>query len=284
MLMSSNVVIGRSAVDMVPPVGLAFWRWCLAGLIVLPFAWNGLRRYGPELWRCRYRVLLLGALGMGVCGASVYIGVQDTTATNAALIYAASPAMILALDALFFAEPVGLRRALGILLAILGVGVIIARGDWAALTAFQFYRGDFLILLAALSWAFYSLLLQRLRIAAPVVPTFVALCFAGALALLPFYVVESLTGRVVVFTPSALQTVGLVALAPSALAFLGYQKSVALLGPARTGLSMYFMPFWSAALAAIFLDESLALFHAAGLALVLAGVALAGVKKTARRL
>ena len=118
LMMASNVVIGRAATEVMPPVGLAFWRWLLALLLMLPLAWQGLWHHRRALGRQWPMILALGALGMGVCGAFVYVGLKTTTATNAGLIYAASPALIL-----LIALMADLSTAAGVLIAPVSLGL-----------------------------------------------------------------------------------------------------------------------------------------------------------------
>ena len=275
LMMSSNVVIGRAAAEVMPPVGLAFWRWSLALVLMLPVAGAGLWQYRRTLRRQWALLLLLGALGMGVCGAFVYIGLKTTTATNAGLIYAASPALILLIAALFQGEAVRPRQIAGIVIAIAGVAAILARGDPAALLALRFTIGDLWVLCATIAWAVYSVLIKRQSLAMPTFVLFAAIAAAGVLCLAPFYVAETLAGQPVVWTPEALMSVAGVAVFASVLAYSGYQKGVTLIGPSRAGPFMYLMPAYAAVLAMLFLGERLALYQMVGFALILGGVTLA---------
>ncbi|WP_431858617.1 DMT family transporter [Azospirillum sp.] len=281
--MASNAVIGRAAAQVVPPVGLAFWRWLVAFLIVLPFAWRGLVRHRRALLAGWRRFLALGALGMGVCGAVVYMGLQHTTATNAGLIYATSPVFILAISAVALKEAVTPRQIVGIALALAGVLAILTRGELAALLGFAFNRGDLLVLAGAVAWAVYTVLLRRSGgTPLPVVTQFAANALSGVLVLAPFYAWETLGGHPVVPTwETAVRILG-VALVASVLAFLAYQKTIALLGPARAGTALYVSPVWVALLAWALLGEGLELFHLAGVALIFPGVLLATLPASPR--
>ncbi|PWC52306.1 DMT family transporter [Azospirillum sp. TSO22-1] len=283
--MASNAVIGRAAAQVVPPVGLAFWRWLVAFLIVLPFAWRGLVRHRRVLLAGWRRFLALGALGMGVCGAVVYMGLQHTTATNAGLIYATSPVFILAISAVALKEPVTPRQVAGIALALAGVLAILTRGDPAILLGFAFDRGDLLVLAGAVAWAVYTVLLRRSGgTPLPVVTQFAANALSGVLVLAPFYAWETLGGHPVVPTWETAARILGVALVASVLAFLAYQKTIALLGPARAGTALYVSPVWVALLAWALLGEGLELFHLAGVALIFPGVLLATLPAAPRPL
>jgi drug/metabolite transporter (DMT)-like permease len=112
----SNLIIGRAVTNAVEPATLAFWRWFLASLVLLPFAWRGLIQHSAafrNLWR---ELLWLGVLGMVVCGAGVYLSLRYTTASNAALIYSSSAISIVVLEAIFFREKLSAARLAGTLI------------------------------------------------------------------------------------------------------------------------------------------------------------------------
>ena len=273
-LLASNSVVGRAAAHVVPPIGLAFWRWVVAFLIVLPFALSGLlahRRQLKEQWR---RYLLLGVLGQGISGAIVYYGLERTSATNASLIYATSPAMILALSALWLGDAIRSRQILGILLAMAGVLVILTRGDPEALLHLSFNIGDLLVLTGAVSWSVYSILLRQSGTPLPVVTAFAANALAGVLVLAPFYAWETVAVRPVPFTTSTILSIVAVALFASVLALLTYQKTIEMMGAARASTALYVSPLWAALASWFLLSEPLQGFHLMGVLLVLPGVML----------
>ena len=120
--MSSNMLVARWVEGSVPPVALAFGRWFLTLVFLLPFTARG-------LWRCRavivrewHTLLMLGTLGMGVCGAPVYLAGQTTTATNIGLIYSTTPILIVVFARLFWGERVSVRQSPGFPYALSGGG------------------------------------------------------------------------------------------------------------------------------------------------------------------
>lgn len=274
--MASNVVFGRAASFDVPPLFLAFARWALAFVIILPIALPGLIKTWGMLrssWRDQ---LLLGFLGQGICGGLVYIALRHTTATNAGLIYATSPIIILIIAAIWMRERVAARQILGIGLALAGVLAILARGDVERLLGLEFNIGDLLILVTSTSWALYTVLLRRgTGPRLPVITGFATNALFGSLVLAPFALIEVAVFETPVFTTKALLCIAGLAVISSVLAFTTYQKAVQLMGPSRAGTSLYVMPLWTALMAWALLGEELHLYHLLGAALVLPGVLLA---------
>ncbi|MCC6948997.1 MAG: DMT family transporter [Bradyrhizobiaceae bacterium] len=124
LLFASNLVIGRGSAELVEPWTLAFWRWLLATLIVLPFTASTLVRYWRDFRAVRREIFILGILGMVLCGGFVYTSLHATTATNATLIYTASALVIVLLDTLYFGQPLTALRVAGLVVGFLGVAMV----------------------------------------------------------------------------------------------------------------------------------------------------------------
>ncbi len=274
-LFCSNMLTARLVHDIFPPVALAFWRWTLALCLLLPFT-------ATTLWRHRYAALkewrdiaVLGALGMGVCGAFVYIGADTTSATNIGLIYSVSPILIVLLARLFYDEPLSLLQGLGVLLSLLGVVAIVCRGDIDVLTSLSFAIGDFWIVAAMAAWAVYCIMLQHRPTALPMMARFAAIVIGGILILLPFTVAEGLSGELPALEPRSFLIVAFLAVVPSFGAYQVYGLVQRILGAGPTSLLMYLFPLYNGVMAYLLLGERLYSYHLIGAALVLPGIFLA---------
>ena len=272
---AGNAIVGRAARDVVPPVALSFWRWSLAFLILLPFAWRHLKRDGPILRRHWRWVAVLGTLGIGAFNTLLYTGLTSTTALNALLIQAAQPGLILLAAALLMHDKVTRRQVAGVALAAVGVVTIVARGDFGALAALQLNRGDAIVALAVLLWSLYSVLLRHKPQVHPL--SFLAATMGvGVAAILPFYLAELASGARIVAGPDSLLAIGYVSVFPSLIAYMFFNRGVELIGAASTGQYLNVMPIFGAALAVLLLGEALRGYHVAGIVLVGAGILLAG--------
>lgn len=273
-LFSTNIVTARAVSDFIPPFALAFWRWSLAFVLFLPAIAPELLRYRRELlgeWR---DLLVLGILGMGICGAFVYIGADTTSATNIGLIYATAPIIIAGAATLLYREPLGRVKALGILISLLGVLVIVFRGNLEALRALSLVPGDLWIATAAVSWAVYSVMLRYRPSQLPGRVRFAATMLYGAIALLPFHIVEMTNGAVPQLNIQTIGAVLIVAIVPGLGAYLGYARIQRALGASPTALILYLAPVYTALMAWLVLGENLQLYHLIGAALILPGIYL----------
>jgi len=160
LLWAGNAVIGRLVNTLVPPITLNLLRWAVAFVILLPLASWVLRR-SSGLWPHWRRFALLSLLGVGCYNALQYLALQTSTPLNVTLVAASGPVWMLAIGALFFQAPVRRAQVYGAALSIMGVLVVLSRGDWAQLLAVRLVIGDLFILLAVACWSWYSWLLSR---------------------------------------------------------------------------------------------------------------------------
>jgi len=271
---SGNFILGRFVAGEVPPVALAFWRWTLGALITLPFAWRHLRRDWPVFRRHWPMVLLLSALGIAAFNTLVYIGLGSTTALNGVMMQSAMPVLIVLMSFFLFGDTITVVQMAGIAVSLTGALTLIAQGDPAVLAGLRFAVGDLWIFAAVLAYAAYTALLRK----RPTVHglSFVVVTFAiGALMLLPLYVWEGMSGHPLRLTPVSVGAIAYVSIFPSILAYLCFNRAAALIGPNRTGLSIHLMPVFGSLLAILFLGEQPHWYHAAGIALIAAGILLA---------
>lgn len=277
---SGNFVLGRAVAGKIPPVALAFWRWVVALAVLAPLTWRAVRAAWPVLRRSWKVLVPLGILGVGNFNLFVYVGLGETTATNALLLNSACPAFILLFS---FAAGLGrpsLRQVAGIALSLLGVVVIVTRGAPGAVLEVSFARGDLWVLAAVLSWAAYTILLARRPAGVPPLALLAVLIAIGVVWIAPFYAWELARGARLRLDAASGAAILYVALLASIAAYALWNAGVAAIGASRAGVFLHLMPAFGAALAAVLLGESFEGFHAAGIALVLAGVTLAGAAAT----
>jgi drug/metabolite transporter (DMT)-like permease len=207
----------------------------------------------------------------------VYVGLQDTSATNALLLQSACPAFIVALSFVAGAGRPAPRQLAGIAASLAGVAVILSRGAPAALSSIAFSRGDLWVLAAVLSWAIYTLLLSRRPVGVEPLALLAALVLVGVLWIAPFYAWEIVRGGRVAPDAVTLASVAYVAVFASVAAYVLWNEGVAGVGAGRAGVFLHLMPAFGSLLAIAFLGESFRPFHLAGIGLILGGVWAAGV-------
>lgn len=273
---SMNLVVARASVATISPWNLAFWRWLIAVLILLPFAVAAMHKHRAVLKAHWKQLVVLGFVVTVACGGNVYVGLQYTTATNATLIYTTSTIMVVVLDAMLARRRLPPGQIIGAVAGFLGIALITLHGELGRLADLQFNVGDLSIFGAALAWAIYSLMVRKgplMQIGA--VPAFTAIAIVGTVLLVPPLLWENLHGGHAPSGVTAWLAVLTLALFPSVLAFILFQYCVKVAGAPVTAVFLYLLPVYGVLLAVALLGEELRLYHAVGFVLILGGVVLA---------
>ena len=268
---AGNFILGRAVRMDVPPIALAFWRWAIASLLVLGPAllplkrdWNTIRRSGPIL-------MVLAGTGVAAFNTLAYSGLQYTVAINAFLMQTLMPVFIVVFSFLLFQVRINRRQVAGVAICLAGAVIIIVRGNWQVVASLALNPGDLLVLLAVLCYAAYSVLLRQRP---PIHPlSFVAVTFvAGTVMLLPLYLWETITIRPLALNRVTVFSILYVAIFPSIISYLCYNRGVEALGANRAGLFLYLMPVFGSLMAVGLLGEAFLWFHWVGIALIATGL------------
>lgn len=271
---SGNMIVGRAFSDDLSPLALAFWRWVLTLLLVLPFAWPHLRSQWSRLIAGWKAVAVMGVLSVSIYNVFAYLALRSTTATNASMLNSFIPLATLLFAALF-GRVMQRQEVIGLLVSLAGVLTIVSQGDLARLLAFSFNPGDLWMIAAVLAWGLYTVCLQWRPQGVHPMLLLAAVIVVGLLGLTPFYFVEAfIFDRSMMLNPASVGALLYLAVFPSFLGYVFYNAGVFAIGPARGALFIHLMPVFSTVLAALLLDEQPHLHHFIGIALVLCGIVL----------
>jgi len=272
---AGNYILGRAIRAEVPPVGLAFWRWVLASLILLPVA----LRASNDSWKAAKEgwlpLALLGLFGAAMFQSFSYLGLARTEALNALLILTLNPIFVMICATFILGDRVRPIQVFGIVLSFLGAAFLICRGSLDVLTNLSFNFGDLWILAAVVAWGFYSITLKFKPMNVPPMMVIFFTAVIGALVLLPFYIFETTQMMPLQLTWTTLGAVAYTGIIASIVAFWGFNGAVARIGPAKATTFLHLMPVIGSVLAVFFLGESFAFYHIIGFPIVLLGVGIA---------
>jgi drug/metabolite transporter (DMT)-like permease len=282
LMWAGNAVVGRWVQDWVPPVTLNLLRWLVALLVLLPLAAWVLRRHSG-LWPHWRRYALLGLLGVGCYNALQYLALQTSTPMNVTLVAASGPFWTLLIGVLFFSAPVTRRNAISASLSVLGVLVVLSRGDWQQLLQVQWVIGDVFMLIATASWCWYSWLLSRTTEPAHIRQDWAAFLLAQVVFGLGwsglFTAMEWGVGAPHIAWSWQLAGVLLfVGLGPAVLAYRCWGLGIAQAGPQMAGFFANLTPLFAALLSAAFLGDTPKVYHAIAFGLILTGIAVSARK------
>jgi len=269
---AGNWVVGRAMRNDIPPVAMGFWRWVVALLILLPFAAPELKRNWRVVRANWFTLALLGGLGAMLFNTMIYVGLQYTAATNGVLFNSVTPILIILMSWLAFRERLGAWQTIGVVLSLVGVAVIVARGEPQILAALRFNRGDLWLISAMLLWALYTIVLRRRPSGLSAIGFLAAMLLLGLPLLLPFYLWELFTRGGFALSVPAVAALAYYATLPSIVAYLFWNRGVAQIGPNKAGLFVHLMPVFGALLSVIFLGERLYPYHFVGAAMIFGGI------------
>jgi len=276
--MASNLVVARGGVEFVPPISLAFWRWVVVFLILLPFTYLSLKKNYKVIIKEYKKLFFLGAMGCGVCGAFPFLAGQTTTVANMGIIYTSSPIFIILISSMFFNEKINFTKIIGLITCLVGVFAIIIKGDLNLLINLTFTIGDLWMLAAAVGWALYSIYLFYWKTELELFQRFTLIALFGAISLFPFYIVEEIFFKGTAFNYDFLIWTFFAAVSPGIIAFTLYTLTQKQLGASLTGFTLYIFTVYAGIYGYFLFDEKLDNYHYFGTALVFLGVYLAKKK------
>ena len=271
---SGNFTIARGVIENIPPVSLAYWRWATAIVILAPFAVKPLISDWKIIKNHYIYLSITSILGVSLFNTLIYISGHSTSAINMSLIAITFPIFIIIISRIIFNELITLNKSLGVLLVIAGVIILITKGDLFILKNISFVAGDLWMLLAAISFALYSILIKRkpvdLGIRSFQLSTFVM----GLLFLTPFYLWESVTTsfQIKSIDNNTFYSILYLGIFASLFSYILWGKAVETLGATKSSMIYYTLPIFSGLLAYIFLGEKIEDIHLLSMLLILIGV------------
>ncbi len=269
--LAANHVIGRSVQGEIPPIGLSFWRWCIGALILAPFVLPGIKGRLPVYRRHLPAISLLGVLMIGSTSV-VLVALNFTTAINVSLINAVQPTMTVLLAIIFYRDKVSLAGLAGIVSAMLGVMIMVFKGDPEVLLQLDFNAGDLATMAAMIGFSCYALNLKKLPGELTVAQALFGITVTGTLALLPFYLLETIIYKPVPFNAQTLLVAVELALLVSVLGNLMWNRGNQLIGPSKAAVFINLIPLFGAILAISFLGEKVYSYHFFGAFLICMGL------------
>ena len=279
---AGNAIAGRALVGSISPVTLSAVRWGLAALILLPLGW---RVFKPSsaLWQNKTRFIILGLLGVGSYNVLLYLALQTSTAINVTLIGASMPIWMLLIGMVFYQVKPRLLQLVGAIVSLVGVTVVLTRGEPASLLTMEVVMGDLLIMLATILWALYSWMISRPGQSSerqwPWAEFLMAQVLIGFLWTMLFDSVEIATGYAHIdlnYWTGAL--ILFVAIGPSLIAYRCWGLGVSGAGPTVAAFFANLIPLFTALFSAAILGDPPQLFHGLAFGLIVVGILVSSSK------
>jgi len=277
---AGNFIVARGVASQVPPIALAFYRWSVASLLLIPFSLRNVAEDWPVIKKNIRYFLYVALAGVTIFNTFIYIAGHYTSAINMALIgTTSSPVFVVLIAAIFLKQKIQPIRIVGVLFCIAGILVLLSKGSWQTLLSFRFGIGDVWVLAAALSFAIYNILV-RYKPQGISALSFLTVTFAtGSLILFPFFLYEQTYTAPIKWTDNLYLVIFYLAAGTSVIAFLLWNIAIARLGSIATALFGNLIPVVASIEAILWLGESLLATHIVSGVLVVIGLLLANSKR-----
>jgi len=278
---SGNFVIGRlaSVENLVSPLSLGFYRWVIAFIILTPFCFSKAFNELPLLKKQPGMIFLIILTGPTLFNTLVYLGLTATTVINALLIISTTPMLIILFNKILYKIDTNRYQMIGIIISLLGVSFVIAKGNYQNIFKSDFYSGDLFILLAVTSWALYSIFLKKNETGVSGF-SFLYISFGLTVILLfPVYLFDIyIQGNYLKVTQQSLLAIGYTGIFPSIFSYICWNTGVALIGANKSGPYLHLMPIFGGILAFFIFQETLQIYHYAGIVSVIVGIIITNKK------
>lgn len=271
---SGNFTIARGVIENIPPISLAYWRWTTAVLILSPFAIKSLISDWALIKKHYIYLSITSILGVSLFNTLIYIAGHSTSAINMSLIVITFPIFIIVISRIVFNETITLNKGAGILLVVAGVIILVTKGDLTILKTISFVAGDLWMLLAAISFALYSILLKQKPIDLGTRSFQLSTFTIGLIFLTPFYIWESANTnfQIQAIDSNVFISILYLGLFASLFSYVLWGKAIELLGPTKTSIIYYTLPIFSGIVAYLILGEKIENIHLLSMLLILIGV------------
>ncbi len=274
-LWAGNFVVARAMATFIPPIQLNFWRWFVALLCILPFAVRSFSTDLPIIKRHIPYLAFIGFIGVTSLNALFYKAGQSTSSINMVLFVPSAPIVIMLLSRYLCAEPITLRRLLGLIIILFGLGILISRGKWSNITNVNFSMGDLWSLGGVLCFGIYSFFTRyrpkELSSAGFHVSTF----SLGLLFAIPMYCIEVWVMPPFTWSYGVIFAVLYAGVGCSFIAYALWTKAIDCIGPVSVGMVYYTIPLFTALEGVIVLGEEVTQVHIIGGGLMVIGIMLA---------
>lgn len=280
LIWSGNFVIARSVIKEIQPVTLSFYRWFIATLILLPFAWKYFIAETRIIKERFWFFFLAAVTGVSLFNTFVYVAGHYSSAINLVILgTCSSPIMSVILSRIFLKEKIPPLRVAGMIVCICGILILLSKGDIRNLLSFRFTKGDWWILAAALSFAIYNTSVKKKPKAMHPLNFLFTVFLLGTIVLFPFYLYEYSQVGGIRINASNISTLLYLGLGTSVICFYIWNKAIAALGTGRTALFGNLIPVFSSIEAVLFLNEKITHIHIISFTLVVAGLVIANLKR-----
>ena len=272
---SGNFVISRYAIHLVGPISLAFFRWSIATLVMLPLAYKNFKAERHLFLANKMYFFWMGLVGFAVYNTFIYTAGHYTTAINMALIGSVvHPIVATILAAIFVNEKLHWKNITGIVIGFFGIVFLITKGQMTSITHFRFSTGDLWMVASGICFGSYNVFVRKKPVGISNNSFLLVLFAIGAILLLPFSIYESIYVQPVVYNLHFLYVVLYLGIGNSTIAYFLWNSAIHKLGASKTSLFGTLIPLLSSIEAVWLLDEQFNNFQLISGLIIISGIVI----------
>ncbi|MBS4773963.1 MAG: DMT family transporter [Proteobacteria bacterium] len=276
---SFNIIIASYFATSLQPFEIAFGRWFIAAFILVPLAWNGLRRNFRLLFENAWLVLALALTGIVWDNTLIYYAGHTASAINMGLLDVTGPIFLVVMSWMFLKTPIEAKQVIGLLIAVAGVLTIILRGDFTQLADFKFVSGDGLMLINTFCFAVYSLLQSKRPSQIDQATMLAATVIVGLIIIYPFMMTTVGISGLRHLQKIDFAVFFYLGIFNSVISYLAWNSALNKIGNIKTGVIYYLLPLFSGIEAYFILHEKIYASQIWGGLLIIFGIALTSLPK-----
>ncbi|MCC4215841.1 EamA family transporter [Vibrio parahaemolyticus] len=274
MIWGGNSIVNKMAASTIEPSAMSFYRWFVAMVLLTPFCLPAVIKQRHVIRPYLTKLAFLALLGMVLNQSLGYYAGLTTTASNMALITSLVPLISVFLSVPLLGKSVSMLSIVGGLISLGGLAFMLGHGDVTYFLHQDMTQGDSLMLLAALVYAAYCVLLKRWKMPFNSLTLVYMQGFFSVIMLTPLW----LSSEQLLPSQEALPLIAYAGIAASIFAPLMWVKAIDLIGADSSAMFMNLMPVVSVALASTLLGEEIHVYHIIGGLMVISGVILSQIK------
>tara|TARA_Y100000768_G_scaffold196013_1_gene147257 strand:+ start:788 stop:1678 length:891 start_codon:yes stop_codon:yes gene_type:complete len=276
---SGNFVVGKAASMFdIPPFTLNFYRWFLAGIILLPFTLKEILQKKSYILNNIGFFIILGITSITIFNSAVYYSLYYMQVISGVLMISTIPVWIIFISSILGIEKTNKFQIFGVILSLLGVLFIITKSDLNLIKNLDFNKGDLIMASGMFAWALYSALLKKKTYEISQITLLEVVIITGLLFMVPVYILEMNIGKPLLLNKPFILTLSYVVIFPGLASFFFWIKGISIIGANRAGVFLHLMPIFGSLMAIILFDEKFMFYHLLGAIFIVAGITLSNKK------
>jgi drug/metabolite transporter (DMT)-like permease len=254
---SGNFIVSRYAIHLAGPISLAFFRWTIASISMLPFAYVAIKKEWPIFKQNKLYFFLMGLIGIAIYNTLIYTAGHHTTAINMALFGSTvHPVVSALLGAALIHEKLHWKNITGMALSIFGTIYLLTKGDLINILQFKIGLGDLLMIIAGCCFGTYNVFVRKKPSGISNTSFLFCIFTLGSIFLFPAALFEMKYIQPVAFSTQLLWIVLYIGIGNSTISYLVWNMAIQKIGPGKAALFATLAPLLSSYEAVFFLGET----------------------------